>query len=544
MLGSLDGQLEPAFNRLAALHAKNNFTLAILTGDLFSSSSDEDTIAALLDGTIRIPVSTYFTIGRHPLPERIAAKVEADEEICPNLHFLGKRSVTKTSDGIRIVVLGGLSTENNPEGAQQLIEQRHPIHTIEDARSLRGANSADILVTSIWPAGIWNGSKAALEPAQQNAVQSSHAVAELCAALKPRYHLSASPGDFFYEREPFLHPPDEVSEAKAVTRFISMAPFGNEAKAKAMYAFSLNRTDTVVPPGITSSPLTFSQPKRARDDESYSRFGGNRRAGDRHGRRGKRRRLSPPPGPDKCYFCLSNPNISAHMCCSIGDESYITTAKGPLLAPASMAEHGVKFPGHLIIIPLAHAATIPSLGPTHEPSSDAVRTHNEMTRFRESLQTMISTTSSHKLGSVTWEISRERNVHLIWQLIAVPADMIQKGIAEAAFRVEAENQGYPAFQTRDLSLEEQARYGDFFRLWLWAADGEAEAGAKSLLMPLAPGMRFDLQFGRRVLAKLLGLEKRFVWQDCAQTIEEETQDVEAFRQAFKRWDFTLEQQRS
>ena len=492
-----------------------------------------------MNGTLEVPLPTYFTLGTHPLPKAIAAKVEADEEICPNLHFLGKRSITKTSDGIRIVALGGLLDTNLVGGQSK--EQHLPFHSEDDAKALRGANSADILLTSMWPADIWQGSKAPLEPPQQASIQSTKAIAELCAALKPRYHISASPGSFFYEREPFLHPSNGESDVNSITRFISMAPYGNEAKAKAMYAFTLNRSDTTAPPGTTSSPFAIHQKKRARPEDSYSRFGGSHHDGDRQGRRNKRRRASPPPGPDRCYFCLSNPNISSHMCCSIGDESYITTAKGPLPTSTTFVEKGLNFPGHFIIIPLAHAATIPSMGDASDPSSDAVRTYNEMTRFRESLQAMISAKSSHKLGVVTWEISRDRNVHLIWQLIAIPADLIQKGVAEAAFRVEAENQKYPAFLTKDFSLEEQAGYGDFFRVWLWADNGEDKIKGKSLVMPLAPDLRFDLQFGRRVLAKLIGLEKRFVWQDCAQIEEEETKDVQAFREAFKGWDFTLEQ---
>lgn len=539
VLGSLNGELEPALKKLATLHAKNDFALAILTGDVFTPTTDDELISSLMDGTLEVPLPTYFTLGTHPLPERIAAKVEADEEICPNLHFLGKRSITKTSDGMRIVALGGLLDTNLVGGQSK--EQHLPFHTEDDAKALRGANSADILLTSMWPADIWHGSKVALEPAQQASIQSTKAIAELCAALKPRYHLSASPGAFFYEREPFLHPSQGDSDVNSITRFISMAPYGNDAKAKAMYAFSLNKSDTSAPLGATGSPFAVHQTKRARADESYSRFGGGHYDGDRHGRRNKRRRASPPPGPDRCYFCLSNPNISSHMCCSIGDESYITTAKGPLPTSTTFAEQGLNFPGHFIIIPLAHAATIPGMGDASDPSSDAVRTYTEMTRFRESLQAMISAKSSHKLGVVTWEISRDRNVHLIWQLIAIPADLIQKGVAEAAFRVEAENQQYPTFLTKDLSLAEQAGYGDFFRIWLWADNGEDKIKGKSLVMPLAPDLRFDLQFGRRVLAKLVGLEKRFVWQDCAQTEEEETKDVDAFREAFKDWDFTLEQ---
>lgn len=535
VLGSLNGQLESALQKLATLHAKNNFSLAILTGDVFTSATIPAFISSLASGALEVPLPTYFTVGTHPLPDQIVAKVEADEEICPNLHYLGKRSVTNTSDGVRITVLGGLLDANLVGGLSK--EQHLPFHTEDDARALRDANNTDILLTSMWPAGIWNSSNFALEPPQQAALQSTKAIADLCTALKPRYHLSASPGAFFYEREPFVHSMGEDSDAEAITRFISLAPYDNDAKAKAMYAFTLNKTHSgPPPPGLTRSPFSAQPRKRPRYDEPYSRFG----EGHHQGRRGKRRRASPPPGPDRCYFCLSNANVSMHMCCSVGDESYITTAKGPLPTPTTFAAQGLGFPGHFIIIPLPHAPTLSSLGSPSDPASEAVRTHAEMARFRESLQAMISAKSSHKLGAVTWEISRDRNVHVIWQLVAIPAKMVHKGLAEAAFRVEAENQRYPTLLTKDLSLEQQAGYGDFFRVWLWADNGEDKIKGKSLVMPLPADLRFDLQFGRRVLAKLLGLEDRFVWKACEQTVEEETRDVDAFREAFKEWDFTLE----
>ncbi|KAG5952083.1 hypothetical protein E4U53_001684 [Claviceps sorghi] len=541
VLGSLNGQLEPALKKLAALHAKNSFSLAILTGDVFTPATEDATISALLDGSLEVPLPTYFTIGTHSLPPRIAAKIENDEEVCHNLQYLGNRSITKTSDGLRIVALGGNLDANVLGGLSK--EQHLPFHTEDDAKSLKGANSADILLTSMWPSSVWNGSKIVLEPAQQASIKSTQAIAELCAALKPRYHLSASPAAFFYEREPFAHPSESDHEPAAITRFISLAPYGNKAKAKAMYAFSLNKSDASAPPGVTGLPFHANKrPHHDDHDQGFSRFGhDSRNNNDRHGRHNKRRRgASPPPGPDRCYFCLSNPNIASHMCCSIGEEAYITTAKGPLPTSTTFADKGLKFPGHFIIIPLPHAPTIPSMGSTTDPASDAVRAYTEMTRFRESLQAMISHKSSHKLGAVTWEISRARNVHLMWQLIALPAHTIQTGIAEAAFRVEAENQKYPAFQTKDLGLQEQASQGDYFRVWLWADNGEDKIKGKSLVMPLGSDTRFDLQFGRRVIAKLLGLEKRFYWKECEQTVEEETHDVEAFREAFQEWDFTLE----
>jgi hypothetical protein len=37
----------------------------------------------------------------------------------------------------------------------------------------------------------------------------------------------------------------------------------------------------------------------------------------------------------------------------------------------------------------------------------------------------------------------------------------------------------------------------------------------------------------------LQLEKRIQWRDCAQSEEEEKKDIEAFKAAFKEFDFTL-----
>ncbi|KAL2757361.1 hypothetical protein ACRALDRAFT_2057153 [Sodiomyces alcalophilus JCM 7366] len=561
VFGSVNGALQSAFTKAATLHSKNKFDFAIITGNLFAENDDE-TAASLLDGDIKVPLPTYFTVGTRSLPARVIAKIEAEEEICENLHFLGKRSVTKITEGVRIVALGGLLDREIMGGTSK--EQYLPYHTVHDAKALKGASKADILLTIIWPAGVWAGSKVAITPENQALLASTQEVAELCDAIRPRYHFSMSPADFFYEREPFVHPPKEgssVDSSISFTRFISMAPYGNPSKAKAMYAFTLPLQDTAIeaPLGSTPSPFTPRAPKRrTADDEGYNRFSSGHDQGRHHhgGRRGKRRQRSPPPGPDRCFFCLSNPNLSLHMVCTVAEDSYLATAKGPLATPTTFSDHGIHFPGHLIITPLAHTPTIAnSHGVESYTPDDARRTHAEMTRFRESLQAMVAAKSNHKLGAVTWEISRARNIHCHWQFHPLPADLIHKGLAAAGFKVEAENLKYPPFQERELSFENQLHrqgdgdgdgIGDYFRVWLWADNGEDRIKGSSLVMPLprhdaADAPRFDLQYPRRVVAKLLGLENRLVWQDCAQSEEEENKDVAAFREAFRDWDFTLAQ---
>ncbi|KAK1704467.1 CwfJ C-terminus 1-domain-containing protein-like protein [Colletotrichum lupini] len=540
VLGSLNGSLTPAFTKLATLHAKNSFNFAIVTGNLFSSE-DDTTVNSLLNGELKVPLPVYFTVGTAPLPPKIVAKIEADEEICENLHFLGKRSITKTSEGVRIVALGGRLDKDVVGGQSK--EQHLPFHTADDAKSLKGANKADILLTTIWPSSVWTGSKVALTPENQAAIESTAEVAELCATLKPRYHFSSSPTEFFYEREPFVHPLEEGAEDAAVTRFISMAPYGNAAKAKALYAFTitLNETNVEKPANSTFTPFSQRKPKRrAQDEGSYSRFANGDDDGRHHRRGNKRRRQSPPPGPDRCFFCLSNPNLDTHMVCTIGEDSYLATAKGPLATSQTFEEHGINFPGHVIITPLAHTPTVHSSGVESYTPEEAEKTHKEMTRFREALQAMVSAKSNRKLGAITWEISRGRNIHAHWQFHPIPADFVYKGLAEAGFRVEAENLKYPEFESREISYEDQADFGDYFRIWIWADDGEDRIKGSSLVMKLDPNMRFDLQYPRKVVAKLLGLEKRFVWQDCTQTKEEEEKDVAALREAFKEWDFALQ----
>jgi hypothetical protein len=205
-----------------------------------------------------------------------------------------------------------------------------------------------------------------------------------------------------------------------------------------------------------------------------------------------------------------------------------------LTTAATNAELGIDNPAHALIIPLTHSPTLALI-----PEEDNARenTFVEMNKFKVALQSMIAKQSGKKLGAVTYEISKASGVHTHWQFIPMPLEKL--GLVEAAFRVEAENLKYPEFQVRDLGISKDD--GDFFRVWIWTPPSEenTEGSTKCLTMPFDDNIRFSLQFGRIVLAKLLGLEKRIQWRDCAQTEDEEKKDIEAFKAAFKEFDFTL-----
>ena len=540
----MDCALRQFFTKLAKLQAKNSFSIAIVLGDLFGAPSTEtelQQITALLEGVISVPLPTYFVQGNTKLPERVIEKLRADNEVCPNLFFLGRRSTTKTSEGLRIVALGGQHDTATKSGNAADADYS-PMYTDSDARSLNGAHHADILVTNQWPLAVYTGSKAMDPEKLVTAPQGVRCVADLCSVLKPRYHFSTSP-DLFYEREPFFHPPTEENVAeRPITRFLSLASFGNSSNQKWLYAFSLDPSaehPSILPPGATASPFAAVSRKRQAlegQKQAFSRFGHS----DDHHRPEKRQRL-PPPTPAECFFCLSNPNLAAHLITSIGDDAYLTTAKGPLTTSKTFPS--LKFPCHILIIPLTHSPTLATIPETDTRDS----TYKEMQRYRGALHSMLQEKSNGELGSVTWDVSRAGGVHLHWQFLPVSAQMIRSGLVEAAFKVEAENEHYPKVEKRDIGDGTTER-GDYFRVWLWCPEepkDESQNGIKgtateiSLILPLSPDFRFDLQFGRRVLAKLLKLDQRANWKDAVQTQADEEVDAETFKETFKSFDFSL-----
>ncbi|KAI9808918.1 MAG: hypothetical protein M1827_007143 [Pycnora praestabilis] len=552
VIGDANSQFPAVFSKLTTLHSKNAFSLAIIVGNLFADpttaapGNDEAFLDSLLNGAITIPLPTYFSLGKHALPPRVIQKLESNAgELCSNLYFLGKRTTIKTSEGIRIVALGGTLDPNVTAGLS--IDRYLPFYTVDDAKALKGANTADILVTNDWPSSIMIGSKVTFNSDNEEPT-SQQCITELCAKLKPRYHFSTS-SDNFYEREPFFHSPtEEASDSRPITRFLSLASYNNPSKQKWLYAFSLDPTaapPSTLPPGTTASPLLNPTKKRRAlpNREDYSRFSQI----NNHHRSNKRQR-QPPPTPSECFFCLSNPNLATHLLTSIATDTYLTTARGPLSTLDTFPQLG--FPAHILIIPLTHSPTLDSIA---DPTARK-NTYKEMQRYKGALQTMLSEKANGELGAVIWEVARAGGIHIHWQFLPVAADLVNKGLVEAAFKVEAENAKYPKFETKDIG-DGTGESNDFFRVWIWSpssshsngglAEGDANSNnvkgsEKCLILPLSSNFRFDLQFGRRVLAKLLQID-RFDWKECLQPQEDENADAEAFKQAFKEFDFSVEE---
>ncbi|KAK6364794.1 uncharacterized protein PV06_06554 [Exophiala oligosperma] len=552
VVGSVGGQLKKAFEKISKLQTKQNFNLAIIVGDVFSGSDGEavvDDLQALFSGQINVPLPTYFTVGDSAFPEAVKEKLEADEDLCSNLFYLGRKGTMTTAEGIKIVALGGRLVHND-SAANQKLGKCDALYLDTDARGLHGAHSAHILVTNQWPATITNGSRIEC-PAMLDRESGSRSISNLCQSLKPWYHFSSSP-EAVYEREPFKHIIDYSSfEDAPVTRFKSLPSVSAPTK-EWMTAFSLDTSrppPTVEPP--LESPFMRASPPRKRqnmdDSESYNRYS----ADGYDGRRSKRSRRDRAKDPNDCFMCLNKTGAKTHLVVSLADESMVTASRGPLPLPSTFPQ--LSFSGHVMIVPYYHAADEMAQG--KRAPEELSGEFAEMNKFRKALSEMIGSKSQGQLGAVCWEVNRTGIRHHHWQLLACQAEPIKKGLVDAAFKVSAEKHEYPTFQTCEPDSQLPVR-ADYFRVWTWVTDPVEMADhtngnsdkvvgvSKSMYFSLPSDQKFNIWFGREVMAGLLKLENRVNWMDALlrkdgseQAAEED--DAQGLREDFEEFDFAM-----
>jgi len=70
-----------------------------------------------------VPIPTYFIIGSD-LPESLQELIQNEGQICPNLIYLGKQGILKTSHGTTIAYLSGMYDEQkfyeNPTSSNEV----------------------------------------------------------------------------------------------------------------------------------------------------------------------------------------------------------------------------------------------------------------------------------------------------------------------------------------------------------------------------------------------------------------------------------------
>lgn len=580
VVGPIQGHIEKAFQKISKLQAKTEFAFALIVGDLFGQDLSNEA-QALLSGSVTVPLPTYFTVGDHALPEAVQEKIESAGEVCPNLNYLGRKGTLTTTEGIKIVFLGGRQVQNE-ESVTQSIGKYDPLFLENEARVLQGAHNAHILLTNQWPARIESGSSIPI-PEGIDISTSTTTVANLCATLKPRYHFSCSHVTS-WKREPFIWPMNYSSDAETqleVTRFESM---GNVTLKSSDWvsAFTLDPTKPATSEGAQrSAPFTTTSPrsKRKRDALASDPYPGrfDRSSNQHGGGKNKRRRGGNNTDPNDCFMCLGKPTFSADMVVSIADESFLTSLRGSLPTIDSFPQ--LKSTGNLMIIPMYHAADESSHG--RRATSEIQTEFAEMTRYRHALQHMLLSKAKGELGAVCWEVNRTGIRHFHWQWIACPSSLISKGLVDAAFKISAEKNEHEKFQVCKPDELLSDRRSDYFRVWIWSPQPAKPPGSKgapsveisngkttsspvadadaissgidldpksqtppgtvetSMYFELPQDQRFNIQFGRSVMAGLLKVEHRADWRSVPAEDGDEARDAEAWKEDFTGYDFAM-----
>ncbi|KAK3835889.1 MAG: CwfJ C-terminus 1-domain-containing protein-like protein, partial [Linnemannia elongata] len=229
-------------------------------------------------------------------------------------------------------------------------------------------------------------------------------------------------------------------------------------------------------------------------------------AGPRGSREPRTRELEP------CWFCLSNPDVDKNLIVSIGTEVYVAMSKGqlPETSPSPLVPGG----GHVLLIGINHISSFGKGDP--ESLSDI---NSELRKYKEGLRKLYE---SKGAGMVTLELSQGGvNQHAHIQILPVPTEKIDDAAAEEAPTPTA---GW--LDRLPAGLKE-----GFFRVEL--------PGDRVMVCPIPAEQRVDMQFGRTVLADVLGLPDRAHWKRCVKTADEERKDSNAFKAAFRPYDFTL-----
>jgi hypothetical protein len=91
VVGDVNGQIKSLSTKLSMIHSKNNFSFAIVAGDLFDA--DDDDVADLLAEKIPIPLPTYFTVGINTLPQRVVDRLGQDEDVSVSTISLKRSSL-------------------------------------------------------------------------------------------------------------------------------------------------------------------------------------------------------------------------------------------------------------------------------------------------------------------------------------------------------------------------------------------------------------------------------------------------------------------
>ncbi|WFD06756.1 hypothetical protein MVES1_002110 [Malassezia vespertilionis] len=424
-----------------------------------------------------------------------------------------------------------------------------------DATALGERRAIDFLFCNAWPRNVERLASTPL-PDPNAPAWGTEAVTHLAEAARPRYFFARAPSEqeararaltiapsvlacgAFWEREPYENPPFAAITPPflpPVTRFLSLAKVANAEKAQWFMALCIVPADTLLkgdtasaalqrPANLTQSPLLApAAPPKQSAEPLHARWDAAPNATKRRKHKHSREPVAP-VGPERCWFCLSNPNVEKHLIVCIGNESYIALPKGQVPI-ASDASSPVPGGGHALVIPIAHMPSI------YAPDTASAALYNEIDAFKLALRKCYA---AYEAVPVFWTVVRRSGVRAgHTQIQAVPVRRDRMDGIESYFRGAAQDQGLAyedaevaeAFAT-PMQPSELVRATDRDDFCMMELDHVR-------LLILLRGERFNLQFPRETLTSFLGMPERAQWKACERPEEVEAAEADAFKEALQ-----------
>lgn len=435
--------------------------------------------------------------------------------------MLGKRGLYTITSGIRVAYVSGQQAPTNNATATKA-QQPHQF-TVDDVRATRNSCLAsktsageyrgiDILITSQWPARV--------DPDHEppSTLPSSVLLAWLALEVRPRYHFCAADG--YFERLPYRNAAGPNSSLEVATRFVALAPVGNAAKAKYIYALSVTPVDRMRVLDLIQKTTTETPcPYDARALVQYAAAGADREQGaaqffyDMNAPTGNKRRGGGAGGDrqrqrrdfdqEKCWFCLSSASVERHLVITVGEHFYVALAKGPLDQT------------HCLLLPVTHVPCSALLSP---------ESWRELELFKAALTKMFAA-----VDKATFFFERNyRSSHLQINVVAVDQRnewQVKHAFVDAAEKYDLQLEELPPFrEPADLPP-----HGPYFAAEL----------AKGEVMLTRQMKMFPLHFGREVFCAegVLACEQKVDWKHCELERDEEVELVAKLREQFKPFNF-------
>jgi hypothetical protein len=243
IVGDIESNFDTIFDKVNNLNKKSPFNCLLCVGNFFSDSlSSLDAIEPYKSGTKTVAIPTYFLGPNTQMQAEIFEKLNIDDannEICPNLQYLGRKGVYTLAAGFTCAYISGMAVTDNESNKESWQFDKKDIISLKNScvknfSSLDDYKGIDFLLTSQWPQGV----------TEDSTCNASKLISYLTLETRPRYHFCGLNSRHF-EKPPFRIPAFSCRSIEPASRFIALAKVNNREKSKFLYALNVQPLSTM-----------------------------------------------------------------------------------------------------------------------------------------------------------------------------------------------------------------------------------------------------------------------------------------------------------